>query len=132
MRLFRRENGESRLARSLLNVTTKGNPPGGGAWRMARQPQRKVMPARKSDRPREEDSLLIRSAESLGRVIGSLQRQLRAADLPDGDAVSTLRPPRKTPRKRATARAASKKSARSAKAAKPVRKSRSTKKTKRR
>ncbi len=40
--------------------------------------QGKVLPAR---RPREaaEDSLLIRSAESLGRVIGSLQRQLDTA-----------------------------------------------------
>lgn len=35
--------------------------------------QSKVLPARK---PREEDSLLIRSAESLGRMIGTLQRQL--------------------------------------------------------
>jgi hypothetical protein len=34
------------------------------------------LPARK---PREEESLLIRSAESLGRMIGSLQRQLDAA-----------------------------------------------------
>jgi hypothetical protein len=35
--------------------------------------QGKVLPARK---PREEESLLLRSAESLGRMIGSLQRQL--------------------------------------------------------
>lgn len=33
----------------------------------------KLLPARK---PREDDSLLLRSAESLGRMIGSLQRQL--------------------------------------------------------
>jgi hypothetical protein len=33
----------------------------------------KVLPAR---RPRGEESLLIRSAESLGKVIGRLQRQL--------------------------------------------------------
>ena len=37
----------------------------------------KVLPARKQrDRSREDESLLIRSAESLGRMIGSLQRQL--------------------------------------------------------
>ena len=40
----------------------------------------KVLPARKQrDRPRDDDSLLMRSAESLGRVIGSLQRQLDGA-----------------------------------------------------
>ena len=33
----------------------------------------RVLPAR---RPRQEESLLLRSAESLGRMIGSLQRQL--------------------------------------------------------
>ena len=42
---------------------------------MARQ--RKTLPARRRDAM--DDSLLIRSAESLGRVIGSLQRQLDAA-----------------------------------------------------
>jgi hypothetical protein len=36
---------------------------------------RRVLPARKKER--DDDSLLIRSAESLGRVIGSLQRQVR-------------------------------------------------------
>ena len=35
--------------------------------------QGKVLPAR---RPRGKESLLIRSAESIGRVIGTLQRQL--------------------------------------------------------
>ena len=40
----------------------------------------KVLPARKSrDRSRDDDSLLLRSAESLGRVIGALQRQLDGA-----------------------------------------------------
>jgi hypothetical protein len=45
--------------------------------------QGKVLPARK---PREEESLLLRSAESLGRMIGSLQRQLDDASrkLPRG------------------------------------------------
>jgi hypothetical protein len=38
--------------------------------------RRKVLPARKQDRSRDDESLLIRSAESLGRMIGSLQRQL--------------------------------------------------------
>lgn len=42
---------------------------------MARQ--NKTLPARRQDAV--DDSLLIRSAESLGRMIGSLQRQLEAA-----------------------------------------------------
>jgi hypothetical protein len=42
---------------------------------MARQ--RKTLPARRKNAI--DTSLLIRSAESLGRVIGSLQRQLDAA-----------------------------------------------------
>jgi hypothetical protein len=42
--------------------------------------QKKMLPARKPrDRPRDDDSLLLRSAESLGRVIGALQRQLDGA-----------------------------------------------------
>ena len=37
----------------------------------------KLLPARKPrDRSRDEASVLLRSAESLGRVIGTLQRQL--------------------------------------------------------
>ncbi len=40
---------------------------------------RKVLPARKQPDRGDEMSLLIRSAESLGRVIGSLQRQLDGA-----------------------------------------------------
>ena len=43
---------------------------------MARQG--KTLPARRT-RPAMDDSLLIRSAESLGRMIGSLQRQLDGA-----------------------------------------------------
>jgi hypothetical protein len=40
----------------------------------------KVLPARKlRDRARDDESLLIRSAETLGRTIGSLQRQLDGA-----------------------------------------------------
>jgi hypothetical protein len=39
-----------------------------------------VLRARKQrDRSRDDDSLLLRSAESLGRVIGALQRQLDGA-----------------------------------------------------
>jgi hypothetical protein len=42
--------------------------------------QSRVLPARKPlDRSRDDDSLLLRSAESLGRVIGALQRQLDGA-----------------------------------------------------
>jgi hypothetical protein len=40
----------------------------------------KVLPARKQrDRSRDDESLLTRSAENLGRMIGSLQRQLDGA-----------------------------------------------------
>jgi hypothetical protein len=40
----------------------------------------KVLPARKQrDRSREDESLLMRSAENLGRMIGTLQRQLDGA-----------------------------------------------------
>ena len=58
---------------------------------MAKQ-GRRVLPARKKDR--DDDSLLVRSAESLGRVIGSLQRQLqdtskRASSLAD-DALTAM------------------------------------------
>jgi hypothetical protein len=52
---------------------------------------RKSIPARPPrDRSRDDESLLLRSAESLGRMIGSLQRQLEvatgrfAASKPDG------------------------------------------------
>ena len=37
----------------------------------------KALPVRKSARSRNDDSVLIRTAESLGRMIGSLQRQLQ-------------------------------------------------------
>ena len=41
---------------------------------------RKTIPAPPArDRSRKDESLLLRSAESLGRVIGSLQRQLDIA-----------------------------------------------------
>jgi hypothetical protein len=42
--------------------------------------QKKMLPARKQrDGSREDESVLVRSAESLGRMIGSLQRQLDGA-----------------------------------------------------
>jgi hypothetical protein len=41
---------------------------------------RKALPAHPTrDRTRDNESLLLRSAESLGRMIGSLQRQLDVA-----------------------------------------------------
>jgi hypothetical protein len=41
---------------------------------------RKALPAHPTrDRTRDDESLLLRSAESLGRMIGSLQRQLDVA-----------------------------------------------------
>jgi hypothetical protein len=41
---------------------------------------RKTLPAHPTrDRTRDDESLLLRSAESLGRMIGSLQRQLDVA-----------------------------------------------------
>jgi hypothetical protein len=40
----------------------------------------RVLPARKQrDRSREDESLLMRSAETVGRMIGTLQRQLDGA-----------------------------------------------------
>jgi len=50
---------------------------------------RKEIPAHPSrDRSRDDESLLLRSAESLGRMIGSLQRQL---DLATG-RITALKP----------------------------------------
>ena len=57
---------------------------------------RKAIPARPTrDRTRDDESLLLRSAESLGRMIGSLQRQLdvatgrmRSANAPNSDGLS--------------------------------------------
>lgn len=47
--------------------------------------QGKVRPAR---HPQGKDALLIRSAESIGRVIGTLQRQIDETFLRDERAVS--------------------------------------------
>jgi hypothetical protein len=50
---------------------------------------RKTIPANPTrDRTRDDESLLFRSAESLGRMIGSLQRQL---DIATG-RITTARP----------------------------------------
>jgi hypothetical protein len=77
-RILFRFSGESGfLARSLLPHPEKGNRP---EEELGMTRQRKVLPARKlQDRSRDDDSLLLRSAESLGRVIGALQRQLDGA-----------------------------------------------------
>jgi hypothetical protein len=58
-------------------------------------------PAQKT--PNDDDTLLIRSAESLGRVIGSLRRQLLGAGVPAGAAPEPQLPRRRraaAPRKR--------------------------------
>ena len=56
--------------------------------------QERVLPARKpGDRSRDDDSMLLRSAESLGRVIGALQRQLdgvtKRMSHPNGDSAAS-------------------------------------------
>jgi hypothetical protein len=58
----------------LLYPSIEGNRP---EEELGMAKQMKLLPARKPrDRSRDDDSLLLRSAESLGRVIGVLQRQL--------------------------------------------------------
>jgi hypothetical protein len=76
--------------------------------------QGKVLLARRH-RDRTEGSVLLRSAESLGRVIGSLQRQLdeaakRLAPVMNntGNGASTTRPDGKAKRSKAEARKTSK------------------------
>ena len=45
-----------------------------------------LSPGKRRERARDDESLLLRSAESLGRVIGALQRELdKAHRWPDGD-----------------------------------------------
>ena len=103
--------------------------------------QTRTLPARRH-KERSDDSLLIRSAESLGRMIGSLQRQLDAARqlagptprLVNGDMQPQAADERKRVRKAATANATktrpigdgkSKRAARSAPARKGAKRSRS-------
>ena len=71
--------------------------------------RRKTLPARKPrDRSRDDDSLLLRSAESLGRVIGALQRQLDGATRKlagsDGNGLAQRRRPRAVRKDAATKR----------------------------
>lgn len=89
--------------------------------------QKRALPARKPrDRSRDDDSLLLRSAESLGRVIGALQRQLDGATKrlsyppANGDS-STARPRmrKSTAGKIPRATAATRSPSRKAKAARP-------------
>ena len=92
---------------------------------MARQS--KVLPLRKPrDRSRDDDSLLLRSAESLGRVIGALQRQLDSAtrrlSFSNGNGEPTAVKPRAT-RKSSSPRKAS---ARPARATATTRQARAT------
>src|SRR2546425_13352591 len=75
-----------RLARALLDPSSEATGPEGGAWMAKRS---KALPARKSARSRDDDSVLIRTAESLGRMIGSLQRQLQDATSHVSDAGET-------------------------------------------
>jgi hypothetical protein len=64
------------LAHALLNPGIGGTSAREKGARMAR----KKLPAHPArDRSRDDESLMLRSAESLGRMIGSLQRQLEAA-----------------------------------------------------
>ena len=97
----------------------------------------KALPARKSARSRDDDSVLIRTAESLGRMIGSLQRQLQDAtsymseagdaalealpELPQFDDVFGREPKNATARTKSTSRGATKRKApRKAAASRPT------------
>jgi hypothetical protein len=62
----------------LHPIASEGNRPTKEELGMAKREI--VLRARKRrDRSRDDDSMLLRSAESLGRVIGALQRQLDGA-----------------------------------------------------
>ena len=104
--------------------------------------RKRALPSRKPrDRSRDDESLLLRSAESLGRVIGALQRQLDGATkrlsataseawdglppLPGGKA-----PRRGTKKRGATTKSAGAKKTKSA-AGKKARKRTAAKKTRR-
>ena len=107
----------------------------------------KVLPARKQrDRSRDDESLLMRSAESLGRMIGSLQRQLDGAgkrlsetaddvmgNLPDipfgsGGSVSRGTGAKKRKKKNATGKKTASRKGTSRKSAAPARKAAPTRK----
>jgi hypothetical protein len=59
------------------------------------------MPKQSKQDAREEESLLLRSAESLGRVIGALQRQLDGATRRLADTADIFDQERATPARRA-------------------------------
>jgi hypothetical protein len=63
------------VARSLL-ISRRGQPARWGSLGMAKQRRGKVFPASKAPRE-DDDTLLMKSAESLAKVIAALQRQLR-------------------------------------------------------
>lgn len=68
---------------------------------------RKLIPAHPTrDRTRDNESLLLRSAESLGRMIGTLQRQLDVATgrVSSGKPNGTGRKRAAAPRKRVKAK----------------------------
>src|SRR5215216_6532396 len=67
-----RSFGESALARHLLRLCSGKRP----EEELGMAKRGRTLPAR---RQHVEDALLIRSAESLGRMIGTLQRQLDGA-----------------------------------------------------
>jgi hypothetical protein len=111
----------------LLNPTVEGQPAHEEELGMATRD--KVLPARKQrDRSRDDESLLNRSAKTLGRTIGSLQRQLDGAtrrlsetaadvvgnlpDLPLVGGADSRRRARKKSKKKATKTAARKRTAR--------------------
>lgn len=73
------------------------------------------LPARKANRATDADSLLLRSAESLGRVIGTLQRQVQGGSkrvasaandvidaIPEIPSVNDLVGARRKPRRKTT------------------------------
>ena len=77
---------------------------------------RKAIPAHPArDRTRDNESLLLRSAESLGRMIGSLQRQLDvatgrlSAGKPNGSGRKRVAAARSTTTKSGTTRTAARK-----------------------
>jgi len=85
--------------------------------------QGKLLPARRQRHgPQDEESVLVRSAESIGRVIGSLQRQLdgarnrisELADKPDGSARTNSNGGEKTASKTTRVKAAATKGAKKA------------------
>jgi hypothetical protein len=85
----------------LLSAVFEGQPARKEELGMAKR--KRVLPAKQPrDRSRDDDSMLLRSAESLGRVIGALQRQLDSATkrLTQSASAKSARKKTSTPRKR--------------------------------